>query len=272
MAKQLGIHQIKGKVGNRSYYRQSGVADGLSREINSAMSGRVKTDEAYANTRLNNREFGQACKIAGILGRFIQPKFRPMILPFSQSKMAQIILEVIKNDPTANAQWGFRGLVASPLTIPVEALNACVKNRFDDIFGDVEWTLTAGSGSARTLSFSGTPQSGAADFLQSIGADGAYTKVIACSFIYKRPVAEDQEDAIVLGLPRRSGMDDTDASGFTPSSEIAVDVTFVKPTAPDGGAVGTVAIAIVMPYREIGGTTHILQEYCTYVAAQVEEA
>lgn len=272
MAKQIGIHQIKGKVGTRSYYRQSGVADGLSREINQALSGRVKEDPAYANTRLNNREFGQACKIAGVFGRFIQPKYRPMILPFSQSLMAQIILDVIKNDPTANAQWGFRGLVASPLTIPVEALNACVKNRFDDIFGDVVWSLTAGTGSARTLSFEGTPQSGAADFLQSIGADGVITKVIACSFIYKRPVADDQEDAVVLGLPRKSNTDDSDLEAFAESTAIELDITFVNPTAPEGGSVGTVAIAIAMPYREIGGTQHILQEYCTYQAAQVEEA
>mgnify|MGYP003290270294 CR=1 FL=1 len=271
MAKQIGIHQIKGKVGNRSYYRQSGVADGLSREINQALSGRVKEDPAYANTRLNNREFGQACKIAGVLGRFIQPKFRPMILPFSQSLMAQIILDVIKNDPTASAQWGYRGLVASPLTIPVEALNACVKNRIEDIYGDIEMTLTAGTGSARTLTFNGTPQSGAPDFLQSIGADGVYTKVIACSFIYKRPVAADQEDAIVLGLPRRNATDDSSAGGFDPSVTVEVEVTFVEPTAPEGGAVGTVAVVIVMPYRTIGGTQHILQEYCTYRAEQVDE-
>lgn len=271
MAKQIGIHQIKGKVGNRSYYRQSGVADGLSREINAAMSGRVKTDEAYANTRLNNREFGQACKIAGILGRFIQPKFRPMVLPFSQSKMAQIVLEVIKNDPTASAQWGYRGLAMSPLVVPVEALNACVKNRFDDIFSDITWELTAGTGAARTLEFAGTPQAGAQDFLRSIGADGIYTKVIACSFIYKRPVAADQEDATVLGLPRRSGTDETAVSGLTPTDNVSLNVTFIKPLAPTGGEVATIGVAIVMPYREIGGTQHILQEYCTYVAQQVAE-
>lgn len=270
MAKQIGIHQIKGKVGNRSYYRQSGVADGLSREINAAMSGRVKTDEAFANTRLNNREFGQACKIAGILGRYIQPKFRPMVLPFSQSKMAQIVLEVIKNDPTASAQWGYRGLVMSPLVVPVEALNACVKNRFDDIYGDVEWELTAGTGSARTLTFEGRPQSGAKDFLESIGATGVITKIIACNFIYKRPVAADQEDAIVSGLPRRSGLDDSTLDSFVPSDNISVDVTFVTASAPAGGAVGVVAVAIAMPYREIGGTQHILQEYCTFHATQVE--
>lgn len=272
MAKQIGIHQIKGKVGTRSYYRQSGVADGLSREINQALSGRVKEDPAYANTRLNNREFGQACKIAGVFGRFIQPKFRPMVLPFSQSLMAQIILDVIKNDPTANAQWGFRGLAMSPLVVPVEALNACVKNRFDDIYSDVDLELTAGTGNARTLSFTGTPQSGAADFLQSIGADGVYTKVIACSFIYKRPVSADQEDATVIGLPRRSVTDDSSADSFTPDNEITQSVTFVKPLAPTGGEVATIGVVIVMPFRTIGGNEHILQEYCTYLAEQVPES
>lgn len=42
MAKQSGIHQIKGKVGEMSYYKQSGVSSGLIRSINPSMSGRVK--------------------------------------------------------------------------------------------------------------------------------------------------------------------------------------------------------------------------------------
>lgn len=143
MAKQIGIHQIQGKIGGRSYYRQSGVKDGLSRSINPAMSGRVKTSEEYANTRRNNAEFGSACQIAGVLGHIVQPKWRPMFLTFSQSKLAKAALNLIKQDTTSGTTWGTRGIKESGIPVMLQNLNWLAKNPFSDYISNV--TLAAGS-------------------------------------------------------------------------------------------------------------------------------
>ena len=71
MAKQSGLHQLRGKVGEHSYYRQTGISSGLVRSINQGMSARVKNDEAFLNTRLNNAEFGQAGRIASVLSDIV---------------------------------------------------------------------------------------------------------------------------------------------------------------------------------------------------------
>ena len=127
MAKQSGLHQIKGKVGEFSYYRQSGIANGLIRSINPAMSGRVKTGAEYANTRLNNAEFGQACRIAAQLISAITPKYRPMILPFSQAKLAKSVLDLIKQ---TDDTWGERNLDDPQAQSVSPLVNALAKNNF----------------------------------------------------------------------------------------------------------------------------------------------
>ena len=266
MAKQSGIHQIKGKVGEMSYYKQSGVSAGLIRSINSSMSGRVKNDEAYENTRLNNREFAQACKIAAALGRYVEPKYRPMILPFSQSKMAKDVLAIIKADPTANAPWGFRGLSTTNFAIPVDTLNSIAKNNFGDIIADVSHEVEA-TGSAVNDSIGISFQSGAADKLAAYGATGCYVKACVDFLLYKRPDRQTLSDAEVRGRSFASAED----SVTSYDQDITLETNFTKLPAPTGGAVvGYAVTIIVMPYREVGGVKHILQEACTFQCQQIE--
>lgn len=267
MAKQLGIHQIKGKVDGRSYYRQSGVVDGLSRNINPAISGRVKTGEEYANTRLNNREFGQACKIAAGLGRMVTPKYRPMILPFSQATMAKKVLELIKADPTAGAEWGYRGLTVSPLVVPVEVLNAQSKLNFSDFVSDVEISLASGAQGAFVLTANVIEQTGAADLLASYGADGAYIRIMPFNFEYKRPDAAGQLDADVAF----SGRSVSQAEVTDNFINEEVDVTY-KPLPTAAGRTRAAALMVIlMPFRTVGDTQHILQEACSFKAFTYEE-
>lgn len=64
MPTQHGIHQFRGKVGTTCYYFTKGKQNGLHRQINQEMSGRVKRDPAFANTRLYAREFGYSAQLA----------------------------------------------------------------------------------------------------------------------------------------------------------------------------------------------------------------
>lgn len=265
MAKQSGIHQIKGKVGEMSYYKQSGVAAGLIRSINPSMSGRVKNDEAYENTRLNNREFAQACKIASCLGRFLSPKYRPMILPFSQSKMAKDVLAIIKADPTANASWGFRGLDTTNLQIPVETLNSIAKNSFADLVASVEHTVETG-GENYVDSMSITLQSGIQDKLSSYGATGVIIRACVDFFIYKRPNRSTLSDAQVRG--REFVNVETDVTNYT--NPVTLSAQFTPLPSLIGGSTDAYATTLViMPYREVGGVKHILQEACTFACEQL---
>ena len=105
MAKQSGIHQIRGKIGENSYYRQTGISSGLIRSINQGMSERVKTSPEYANTRLNNIEFKIATQTAGALFAGVQPILRPTRTLFRTSRLAADLYHILEHNTGA---WGDR--------------------------------------------------------------------------------------------------------------------------------------------------------------------
>lgn len=96
MAKQRGIHQISGTINNLCYYEQKYVKGGLIRRVNEGMSGRLKTDPAFENTRIANREFGAAslwaARFLGLLGF----RARFMTYPSRQARLTRDILRVLK--------------------------------------------------------------------------------------------------------------------------------------------------------------------------------
>lgn len=258
MAKQSGLHQIRGKVGEHSYYKQSGVASGLIRSINQGMSSRVKTAAEYENTRLNNAEFGQAGRIAGVLGKLVTPKYRPMILPFSQSKMAKSVLEVIK---TKTGNWGQRNLSATDDSVLVESLNLVHKN--DPSY----WNLSMYINSNDQLVVS-TPETTFPSLLSAIGADGVLLRLAAC-----RPwigTYSQDDDKYAQSFAR--------ANFYT--AEFEADVTTVnfdyefRPAPPTGwpATYCDFFVLTLMPFRTINNEQHILQEYCTFIAFEMPES
>lgn len=255
MAKQSGIHQLRGKVGEMSYYKTTGITAGLVRSINQGLSGRVKTGDEYANTRLNNAEFGQAGRIASILGKSITPKFRPMILPFSQSRMAQLLLEYIKQD---TAEWGKRNLTTANLVeANTAALNAVAKNDFSDL--GLELSINQDMDEIHVIASANT-----ANLLESWGASGFYLRAINCnpwvgvfSELQGRYAASWVHTSV-----RESQFDD-------PTQGDYVDVEIGPATLPPTGwpaIANPFIVLIAMPYRTIAGVDHILQEHCTYKA------
>lgn len=266
MAKQSGIHQLRGKVGEHSYYRQTGVNTGLVRSINQGMSERVKTSEEYANTRLNNAEFGHAGAIAACLGRLIVPKFRPMMLPFSQSKMAKIVLDAIKK---SELPWGSRNIptgsgqeAAEASRILVTALNSVRKGNPSDmglsmVFND--------DTSIMTLTSDPTAWE---NYLQSIGADGARANLICCApWIGKSfGVGEGYADC----YPQANTISEDLGTGA-----VTADFPETFPAAP-APILNMFRVefwcAVIMPYRSVNNTEYTLQEHCTYLLADLNAA
>lgn len=263
MAKQSGLHQIRGKVGEHSYYRQTGVASGLIRSINQGMSSRVKTGDEYANTRLNNAEFGQAGSIAKALGRLIVPKYRPMILPFSQSKMAKSLLSAIKSD---SAPWGQRNL-SSDLTervnALVSALNDVSKGDFDD-FG-----ITVRTGELNQLIVEATNPNFESK-LRSIGADSCNINVVMASPAIGKWTTEPLFGAGTGYAPSsaRANYDNDEISPDALSFTVAPNF---PPSAPEGAVwmSANFLVIIVMPLRDVNGDVYVLQEHCTYKAMAI---
>ena len=265
MAKQSGLHQIRGKVGEHSYYRQTGVASGLIRSINQAMSNRVKVDEAFANTRLNNSEFGGACNVAGLLGKLIIPKFRPMILPFSQSKMAQSILELARQ---SSLPWGARVVQAADTPELCSILTSMSKRALTD-FLSVDLSYDEGTTAVMEYSYTAAQ----ASLMASLGinkleikvlsydvATGKYNSVdnkIQKGYIRERGSA-DVSEVIVAGEGGTNSEDYTVSASFTPTPELYTG--------------HRITIVEVLPIRSVSGVDHILQEYCSFIALESPSA
>lgn len=249
MAKQSGIHQIRGKVGEHSYYKTTGVQSGLIRSINQGLSNRVKNDAAYANTRLNNREFGQAGRIAKALGQLVFPKYRPMVLPFSQSKMAAFLLRYIKQGA---GLWGYRSINDPQGEILSAALNEVVKGNFDNL-----GLLVSVSSSQVAVEYGDQ----FAAYLREIDATGADIKVFFCTALVGTAdtLRPDYADTLAVANIEEEEIDGTGDLTYPVNYPALVDIL--------GRANRSNFVVIaVFPYREVNGQNYILQEHCTYRA------
>lgn len=257
MAKQSGLHQIRGKVGEHSYYKQTGVSSGLIRSINQGMSSRVKTAQEFANTRLNNAEFGQASRIAAVLGQLITPKYRPMILPFSQSKMAKIILDAIK---TKTGNWGQRNLSSADLQVFLDAINSVHKNNPDE-YG-LSFSVSSEGKFVITSDESLFPAK-----VQAIGATGYDLVVLAARpwfGIYSSTDKKYAESFARANIYQENVSDSSEA--------VSIDYSF-RPAPPSGWPAFDVdfMVVVILPYRDVNSIKHILQEHCTFVAMELPQ-
>lgn len=97
MAKQRGIHQIKGKINNLCYYEQKYVRGGLIRRINEAMSERLKTDPVFANTRLANTFYGAFSMLAKAILSVSSFRSRTLMYPSRQAKLTASLMRLYKS-------------------------------------------------------------------------------------------------------------------------------------------------------------------------------
>lgn len=264
MAKQSGIHQLRGKVGEMLYYRQSGITGGLVRTINQAMSERVKKGQEYVNVRLNNAEFGHACRIAGALGRSIVPKWRPMILPFSQSKLAKDVLNLIKLDKTSGSTWGTRSITQADVQSCLDSLNTLAKNPFNRYFSEITiedgTTTTPGH---KAIEITSTANGDVTAYLSSINA----SKVRIYVNIFDFSVARFDEKAGSYGEVKCNPLgqwtgDVANLDADFPPSEFTYRGVYTKPDLTAAG--GLLVNMVVVPLRDVNGKQFELQEFASY--------
>lgn len=262
MAKQIGLHQIKGRVGDHAYYRQTGVRNGLIRSINQGLSDRVKNGKEYANTRLNMAEFGHACAIAGLYGKLVVPKWRPMFLAFSQSKLSKKIVALVKQ---GTGNWGERSVAAASLPLVAGYLSEMSKLDFASLcsveLADIDVTNPQDDDLDVDIDVRTSADQMAA--LAAIGADGMTIKAIVSGIEVGNYNAAAKDYAPSDVLSQVSASDDVAAAG---TSQLSTSTK--KPTST-AGTPALIVTLIAMPYRTINSVKHVLQEQCRFAAFDV---
>lgn len=251
-----------------SYYQQKGVIGGLVRRINEGLSSRVKTDDAYANTRLNNAEFKNANAIASAAFKSVNTRKRGMMRTFAVAEMTKRALEDIKQ---GTGKWGVR-LPASELDVLICDMleNYAKGGKYDGMFGTYE-DITFTNQGVMTATYNLSAERIAA--LKELGIDGHMTVFSKCL----------AGEIIVDGLPRLFA-----GAGIAPFTPLVypdtaegvtspVSETLSLPSnvgmSPSGYAFaqddpnhGFFVVVTILPFRQIGNQRYTLQEYCTYVA------
>ena len=263
MAKQTGLHLIKGKVGEYSYYRSAGVDAPLMRRINQGMSARVKTGDEYANTRLNNAEFKNAQGLATFLFNAVPNRKASMTRRFAIAMMTKKGLEYIKD---GSGNWGARIPVTGMDGIAVDLLeNHSKTGPYSGEFGDIEVTRAQD-----TFTISVNYSDVVAADLLSKGIDGFYTLAVkgALAEVVDTDGFVRQHFGVSSIFPQNEDIDPegagVQASTFTPSYT-TLGMSPAGYTAAQGAQNnGMYAIITFIPYRQVGSQRHTLYEYATF--------
>lgn len=263
MAKGQSIFRQLGKIDGRKYYQVKGVDGIVSQSINQGMSNRVKNDAAYANTRLNNAEFGGAGSTAGAITRALTQKWRYLLVPFATGKIAKDVRAIMMQDSTG--KWGQRGLTGTTWQAALaEKISAYSKNPADDFVGP---SLKCVFSSQTGLSIDATSEGGVHnEKLQSLGITGVRMNLL-------------------VGVINASSFDSTTKKynvAFSDFGKIeTMDVNFGEES-EFGALRGDIKVSaqsdnklycglvIYLPYKEVNGEKHIMQEYCSFKMVAAE--
>lgn len=107
MAKQKSIFKIKGVVDGQSFF-YSKLGGYQLRKINPNMSDRVKTEPAFANTRLAAQEFKGAASTASAIVRGVTSRWRFFSTPKLVGDLTKYI--IAQNHVDRSHPWGQRAL------------------------------------------------------------------------------------------------------------------------------------------------------------------
>lgn len=266
MAKQTGIHQLKGKVRGMSYYRQKGVVDGLARSINEGLSKRVKEGAEYFNSRLNAAEFGFAGSYAGACIRAITERQRTMLKDFATGLFAKYVRDIIIADTTH--AWGSRDLSGTEWQEgAMQALSTYAKLDFRSYVGGTWDCSVAVAGSTATWTPNAEVAADWGSLYKAQGATGAKIELYAY-FVRLVNVGGGKKKGVATILP----VGDTDVA-IGAAGTITEPATL--PSIFDGQQAANLLqgmLVVVKPYQEVNDTKYTRQELCTYQIVAVQHS
>lgn len=263
MAKGQSTFRQLGKIDGRKYYQMKGVDGIVSQSINQGMSNRVKNDAAYANTRLNNAEFGGAGSTAGAITRALSQKWRYLLVPFATGKLAKDVRSIMLLD--ASGKWGQRGLAGTTWQSALaEKVSAYSKNPVAD-YRNLSIYATFSSSEGLTI------HCDSADDLHNEKLEALGCKGVKIIFLGGVLNASTFDTASGKYAPALNDMQvvteqtrDFGDSGEDGDSREDIKVTAQVANKLYGG------IVVLLPYKEVNGTEYIMQEHCSFKMVAAE--
>lgn len=264
MAKQSGIHGIRGKINGVSYYSSKNGGQ-LIRKINEGMSSRVKTAKEYANTRLNNAEFGAAGSLAGAIVRPISQRWRFILDSIATGKLVKAIKAAMMQDTAS--PWGERVVPLTEMAHLQDVFNGFSKNEIpQEIVTNLENNLTFDTETNTiNLSSSATVSADTIQQLTDKGATHFTTKVFA--FNVRKPYIGADGKTYV---PADSlFVDISDIFGKANGQLAVTENIIVNAVEEDSPAILNEEshlgglLVVFLPERKVGNVYFTLQELCS---------
>lgn len=275
MAKQSGIHGLRGKVNGMSYYSSKNGGK-LVRKINEGLGARVKDAKEYANTRKNNSEFGACGDFAGSFIGTITSRWRFILTSIATGLMVKAAKEAIVLD-TVNP-WGHREIPKTMFSSLQNTFNALSKNAMPEAITqgfttNLKYDTNTSSLTAEANIPVGTEL---VQHLTDIGASGFFLDVYRLNIMM--PVFNDDANAYsksVANLELLSSLSG-DIAGLNAESNILVedDAQACDNFDQQDATKMPVAFVLFRPYRTVGGEKSVLQQHCAgwvYVPGTVSE-
>lgn len=257
MAKGQSTFRQLGKIDGRKYYRVKGVDGIVSQRINEGMSNRVKNDAAYANTRLNNAEFGGAGSTAGAITRALSQKWRYLLVPFATGKIAKDVRSIMMLD-TIGA-WGQRGLTGTSWqAMLAEKISAYSKNPAADYSGlDLVTAFNSTSGMSITI---GGGDGIHNEKLESLGLTGV--RIVPLVGVINASVYSASTEKYAPASTNFVFGESEDID-FGSQEAASAQNAAIKVTAQTANELYC-GIAVLLPYKEVNGQKYIMQEHCSF--------
>lgn len=257
MAKGQSTFRQLGKIDGRKYYQVKGVDGIVSQSINQGMSNRVKNDAAYANTRLNNAEFGGAGSTAGAITRALTQKWRYLLVPFATGKIARDVRAIMMQDSTG--KWGQRGLIGSNWqALLADKVSAYSKNPVADY---TNLAISATFNSSTGLSVIGAISNQLHnEKLEMLGCTGV--RFIALAGVVEASSYNTNSEKYDVASTSFQVSEAIDVD-FGSEETIGVKAADIKETVqvPNKLYCG---ILVMLPYKMINGQKYIMQEHCSF--------
>lgn len=270
MSKQKSIIKLAGRVDDQSFYYSKNGGYQM-RKINPGMSSRVKNGAEYANTRLNNAEFGAAGSVAGAIIRGIAQRWRFILTAIATGTLVKHIKDLMANDYTS--EWGKRIIAVADMPSVQEKLTSLSKNAVPAEVLDYmrsKFVYDSNSKKVQALEALNLSDETIAE-LKAKGADGAAVAVYGYNVLAPQLDAEGKDYLPSTNVAARfaaaEGDADFTAGTIAPLINAATEtanVAVLNETTHFGGM-----LVVVLPYRKVGSGKYTLQELCSaaWVAA-----
>lgn len=263
MAKQTGIHGLRGKVNGMSYY-SSKNGGSLVRKINEGLGERVKSSREYFNTRKNNAEFGAAGDFAGKFIGTISQRWRFILDSIATGKMVAAAKRAIQQD--ASNPWGERIIPTDAYSMLRDEFNSLSKNEMPEVLASLGLSVLKFDATAGKLFASADVAVGEdlSEELNAMGADGFDIDV----YHYKigMPIYDD-----ATNLYLKASAQLTLLNAFSVAvSDITADTDVIQAnasnvdTAYSNGDTGEFNCLFILfrPKRIVNGIASVLQQHC----------